>query len=112
MQGLFAADRLVDLEIRLCQPLILRSPRMIASTLFIEKIRFDARPANSAVMRMKLWPRMPLQLCMCRFRSKAALRDCPACYTGACFVSPGPEIIGKPSVFFGKQPLVFVMNFT
>ena len=50
VQGLFAADRLVDLEIRLCQPLILRLPRMIASALFIEKIGFDARTANSAVM--------------------------------------------------------------
>ena len=38
VQGLFTADRLVDLEIRLCQPLILRLPRMIASALFIEKI--------------------------------------------------------------------------
>ena len=55
---------------------------------------------------------MPLQLCMCRFRSKPALRESAACYTGACFVSSGPEIIGKPSVLFGKQPLVFVLNFT
>ena len=108
--GLLVANRLINLQLRVTQPFLLRATGTRSTLLVAIVVGLDRVCTNCIALRHFTRVRFTAKSGVCRFGSETSLGNSLAGNPRSAIIAAGPDIVLELAVLFGMQPLVAVLQ--